>query len=734
MFVTYLKPEDYADIISNTNIRSIFAENSEIIWLGTRGSGLIRFDRTQKSIVPFRYNPNNPNTLSHDHVYGILKGDSRELWIGTYGGGLNKFDPEKRKFTRYLHDPENPNSLSDNIIQCLYKDHNGSLWIGTNNGGLNRLDPKTGNFKHYRHDPSNPNSLRSDNIRTVMQGKEGYYWIGTQGGGLSRLDPKTQNFKHFLSSENGLNSLSQNFVLCLYDDGKGRLWVGTGGAGLDRLDKKTETFTSFSTENGLPNNVVYAVMEDKSGNLWISTNKGISRFDPDSNIFNNYDVSDGIQSNEFNYGAFFKRPDGEMFFGGINGFTAFYPENIEDNPYIPPVVITKLQIYNQNILPGEKYNSRTIISKSIEQTEQIQLKYDENFLTFEFAALNFENSDKNQYEYFMQGLDKEWNRAGNRKHATYSHLPPGRFVFHVRGSNNDGLWNKQGASIKVAISPPFWRTIWFQGLLIISVFSAIVLVFLARTRYIRRQSRILQKKVEEHTSELKKANTELIQEIKDRKKAEKNLKDREEKLESSLAEKEVLLKEIHHRVKNNMQVISSLLRLQAFQIKDKNLLNMFSESQNRIQSMSLIHEILYQSKDLSQIKFSKYVKNLTKILMSSYGIQENRIHLIQDIKEVYLNIQQAIPCGLIINELVSNALKHAFPDDGGGEILVRMHQDRDGLYVLIIRDTGKGFPENIDFRKTKSLGMQLVNGLISQVQGTIELKRDNGTTWVIKFP
>ncbi|MBD3414832.1 MAG: histidine kinase [Candidatus Aminicenantes bacterium] len=733
-FITHLKPEDFSDRISNTNIRSISDENSDLFWLGTRGGGLLRFDRKKRSVFAFTHDPENKNSLSSNNVYSVLKQDPHGLWIGTYGGGLNKYDPEKMKFTHYRHDPGNPNSLSDDFIHFLYKDTDGSLWIGTFQGGLNRFIPETGEFIHFQHDPNDQNTLRSNNIRTLIRGNEGYYWIGTQGGGLSRYDPKTKQFKHYLPRIHDPNSLSQNFILCLYDDGRGKLWIGTAGGGLNVLDKKTGSFTVFTTEHGLPNNVVYAVLEDAAGNLWLSTNKGISKFNPQTQCFSNYDTSDGLQSNEFNYGAFLNRPDGEMLFGGINGFTSFYPEEIENNSFIPPVAIVKFQLYNQDIRPGMKFNGRVILQKTIEMTEEIHLKHDENLITLEFAALNYQNPDKNQYRYIMKGLDKEWNAIGNRRYATYSHITPGRFTFHVQGSNNDGLWNQEGASVRIVISPPFWKTLWFQGLLIIFILSSIVFVFLVRTRYIRRQARMLQKTVRERTSELEKANTELKQEIQVRQHAEQDLRDREDKLESSLTEKEVLLKEIHHRVKNNMQVISSLLRLQASQIKDQKLLDMFAESQARIQSMSLIHENLYQSKDLNQIDFSKYIKNLTQNLVSSYGVQKEQIQLSIEVKKICLDIQQAIPCGLIINELVSNALKHAFPGQKQGKILIHMHQDNRDNCWLKIQDTGIGFPEKIDFRKTTSLGLQLVNGLISQIKGAIELERDKGTSWIIQFP
>lgn len=846
--------------LSHMFVRSFYEDQSGTLWVGTDGGGLNKYDQGKDQFIHYRHNPRNPTSLSNDSVFSIVKDSSGIFWIGTYGGGLNRFDPNSGKFTSYRHSPIDPNTLSDDRIRVIYEGQPGVLWIGTDGGGLNKFETGKGIFTRYRHDPSDPNSLSNDRIRSILKSRSGAMWIATFGGGLNKFDPEKGQFFHYRFDPDDPNSLSNDYIMALYEDRSGILWIGSNGEGLIRFDSQRETFSNYAESEGLAGSAVYGILEDDEGNLWISTNNGLSKFNPQTETFRNYDVNDGLQSNEFNGGSRYKSPKGEMFFGGINGFNRFYPETIKDNPYIPSVVITNFRIFNKVVPIQEGEDRKSPLTKSITETDEIELSYRDNMLSFEFAALHYVFPDKNEYAYRMEGFDKNWiYTSAAHRFATYTNLNPGEYTFRVKASNNDGIWNEEGTSLNIKIIPAFWQTWWFRSFVLTAIILLILMVYEVRTHAIKEQSKRLEKRVEERTSELNIANKELQEQITERKRAEEILRESEEKfrnlynnmssgctiyeskngedfilvefnsasekmdnlnrkemigksvfelfpeafestaiaeifkrvwktgkperypesfyeiggmkvwrdnffyklstgeiiviyediterkrveaqLSESLKEKEVLLKEIHHRVKNNMQIISSLLRLQSWHIKNKKMREMFEVSQSRIRSMALIHKKLYQSQDLARIDFYDYIKSLTNSLVSTYRVGLEPITFKLDIKKVYFDINTAIPLGLIINELVTNSLKYAFPeqrawgetDNSKGEIFLSLHSYK-GRVSLIVRDNGMGLPKDFNFRKTESMGLQLVNDLVAQLDGTIELQEEGGTSFKITF-
>ncbi|UCE05776.1 MAG: SpoIIE family protein phosphatase [bacterium] len=459
-FVHYKNDPNNLNSLSNNRVYAFCQDKAGLLWIGTtRGGGLNKFDREKGTFFHYKSDPSNPYSLSHDNVISIYEDRFEVIWIGTFGGGLNKFDRETKKFEHFKHDPVDTNSLSDNVVRIIFEDQSGTLWIGTDYGGLNKFDREKKTFRRYNHDPQNDNSLSNNSVRAIYEDHSGALWIGTYGGGLNRFDRSSERFMHYKHDPANPKSLSHNNVLSIYEDptdGGSTLWIGTYGGGLNKLvlskvegsDRIKVEFTYFTKNVGLPNNIVYGILSDDQGNLWLSTNKGLSKFNPQTETFINYDVNDGLQSNEFNTGAYYKSSSGEMFFGGINGFNAFYPDRI-DNPYIPPVVITKFKKFSK------------IVRSDISDTEEIELSYRDNYLSFEFVALDYTNPQQNQYRYRMEGFDEDWIDAGTRRFATYTNLDPGEYVFKVKGSNSDGKWNEQGVSIKIIIKPPFWKTWWF---------------------------------------------------------------------------------------------------------------------------------------------------------------------------------------------------------------------------------------------------------------------------------
>jgi ligand-binding sensor domain-containing protein/GAF domain-containing protein len=535
-------PYDLHSLGSNS-VWSIYEDRTGVLWFGTYGGGLNKTTRMTDQFALYQHSPSRPDSLSDDMVWSIYEDSGGDLWVGTFNGGLNRLDRESGTFTVYQHDARNPASLSSNDVRAVFEDHRGTLWVGTA-GGLDKFNRRTETFVHYRHDPQDPDSLSEDRVTTLLEDRNGGLWIGTRTAGLNRLDlasgaivryqhnpddpfslsddrvwalyedragaiwvgtlggisvwdPSSERFTHYVHDPDDSESLSNDAVFSFHEDAAGTLWVGTWGGGLDRFDRATQTFAHFTEQDGLPNNVIYGIEADTEGFLWLSTNRGLSRFDPRSESFRNYDVSDGLQDNEFNVGAHFAGSSGELFFGGIRGFNAFIPDQIEDNPYPPAIVITAFAKFNQ------------VVSTDLAPDERIELDYDDNFISFEFAALDFTAPERNQYAYMMEGLDPDWVSAGTRRHADYPNLSPGNYVFRVRGSNNDGVWNEEGIAYTITILPPFWETWWFRGAIFLVVAGGVIAAYRLRIRAIEARSRGLRDQVKARTIEIERRKQEL---------------------------------------------------------------------------------------------------------------------------------------------------------------------------------------------------------------------------------
>lgn len=494
--------------LSSSNVRAFVQDPEGILWIGTDGGGLNKFDRKHNRFIHYKHDPDKPGSLAYDRVYALYEDRKGTLWVGTFGGGLSRLDKGSERFIHYRHNPGDPRSISDNQVRSICEDHTGVLWVGTWNGGLDKFDREKEIFHHYKHNPDDPHSLSRHYITNLYLDRSGTLWVSTRGGGLNRYNRAADNFTRYLHDENNLNSLSSNNVFAIHEDRTGMLWVATGGMGLGKFNRKENKWTGYSTEHGLLNETVYGILEDEKGNLWLSTNKGLSMFNPVTEDVKNYGLRDCLQSNEFNAGAYYKTRKGEMFFGGVNGFSAFYPGEIKDNPYIPPVVITGFKRFNRSLeLP-----------KALPNLEEIKLSYKDNFISFEFAALNYRVPEENQYAYKLEGFDRNWIECGNKRSASYTNLNGGDYIFRVIASNNDGKWNDKGTSIRLCITPPFWQTWWFMVSALIVILMSIYVVYRLRTYSIRKRSRRLQE-----------MNIQLNEQINERRHAEKALRASEKK-------------------------------------------------------------------------------------------------------------------------------------------------------------------------------------------------------------
>jgi PAS domain S-box-containing protein len=521
-FITIKNRPGDPNSLSNNIVMSIYEDESGIVWIGTL-NGLNRYDKSSNRFTVHRQESGNKNSLSSNSINIIHKDKNGILWLGTRGRGLNRFDWRNKSVKVYQHDAKNPNSLSNNTVKTLYEDPSGTLWIGTALG-LNKFNKKTEQFTVYKQILDYSDEYTDQLIRAILEDKNGILWIGT-GNGLIRFNKLNESFKIYKHIPGNDNSLSHDRVYTIFEDASKSLWIGTH-KGLNKLDKENETFTHYTVNNGLPHNVIFAIQEDDNNNLWLSTNNGLSRAQRTADnrlIFKNYTLNDGIQGNEFNSGASFKNERGDMYFGGMNGFNIFHPDKMEqENKHIPPVVITDFQILFKETSMAKRRAIASILNKSALEANQIKLSYKENYISLKFSALDYMDPKKNQYAYKMEGFNNRWVNIGNRRSLDFN-LPPKEYIFKVKGSNNDGVWNEKEVFFKIIVSPPFWATWWFR-VLMVSAFLFIILIW--------HKVRVYQ--IKRINKQLEETNLILSKEIIERKQVEENLQKSEERLSLAL--------------------------------------------------------------------------------------------------------------------------------------------------------------------------------------------------------
>ncbi|MBN2007762.1 response regulator [candidate division KSB1 bacterium] len=448
--------------LSHNAVNVIFEDGDNLL-IGTE-DGLDIINSKTNTHKHLRHDPYNPNSLGSNAIMTICRDSLGNRWIGTWAGGLNLFNEKSNTFTRYLHDDGDETSLGNNSIFSIICDSHGRLWIATMGGGLNLFDYKTKSFKRFTTDFLSPNAISGNWIRAVMESSTGEIWLSTTTA-VDIFNYEKQKFTHFTYDTTDINSISYNGAIVIFEDSKQNVWIGSEG-GLNVFNRKDSSFTRYLQEDGLPNNTIRAICEDDHGNLWISTNNGISKFQdavdrPKAPVFINYGVDDGLQGNEFNRRASCKGRDGRIYFGGNNGFNVFHPDSIRDNTLIPNAVLTNFLINN---LPVEIGAPDSPLQQHISMVDEIKLNHYQSVFSIEYAILNYLSPNNNQYAFKLDGFEKNWNYVGNRCQATYTNLDPGVYTFRVKGTNNDNVWNETGASVKIFIIPPWWKTAWAYGM------------------------------------------------------------------------------------------------------------------------------------------------------------------------------------------------------------------------------------------------------------------------------
>lgn len=692
VFTTYTESEG----LTNDAVLSVYEDRNETLWIGTQGGGLNRLTGNDLQAIT------TENGLSNDVVTSIVETRDGNLWVGTLGGGLNRINDNNISIL------STKDGLPSEAIFSLYEGAGGGLWIGTDKG-LGYY--KDGNIKTF----TTEDGLPSNFITALLQDQEGTLWIGTYDAGLVKLE-------HGRIVPFGYNDqLGSEVVLAFYEDEKGAMWIGTYGGGLSYL--QDDTIHTFNTRNGLFDDNVYVILEDSNGYIWMTSNRGIFKVNKsdiqafiDGNIDRltslSYNRKDGLKSHEVNGGvqpAGWRGRDGRLWFPTIRGVAVTDPY-LENNEPPPTVVI-------ENV---------TVDYEPVDQTDDVTFSPGSKRIAFDFAAITFLAPEDVKFRYRLEGYDNEWSEETQHPVATYTHLDPGNYTFHVIASNRPGTWTEAGASMSFYLEPFFYERPLFWWFSALGALFMIIAAYRLRTKQLITQKERLEEAVEKRTHDLLEAKGK----IQTQADALQNALDEQNTL---LREKEVLLKEIHHRVKNSFQVISSLLHFQSKKSPDQETIDLFRECRDRIRSMAMIHERLYQSDDLARIDFANYLRSVIGELSRSYSGMEQQIRIDMDFRDNQLSVERAIPLGLIVNELISNAYKHAFQNRTEGLIKVSFKRS-ESTYHLTVSDDGLGLPEGFQLTQNPSLGLKLVDALTKKLKGEVFVTTDSGATFSIVFP
>ena len=503
--------------LASNKIQAFCEDDQGIIWVGS-SKGVNQFNRKNNT---FKY-------IMPGAIMSIAKDQQGLLWIGQWHKGLIKYNPTNKQVINYKNSSTDPTSIGADHIFSSFVDSDNNVWICTWSGGLNLYNRENDNFIRFRANSDRSNSLSSDNLTAIYEDSKGNLWIGTLRG-LNLLKNKEEGtFVSYLHDPFDNTSISHNFINCIYETRDGTLWIGTQ-EGLNKLNVQENSFVTYNRSNGLPDDAIMGILEDDQGHLWISTTKGILKIifskieeqkelanpdgelsiinssvlnDPNRLFVKRYDVDDGLQSKEFVPRASLKTRSGEMFFGGINGFNVFHPDSIKDNMHRPNVVLTSFQLFNKEVSLGDVFNRDTILRQAITETEEITLSHKNNIFSIEFAALQYVAPDQNKYAYMLDGFEDQWNFVDDERRASYTNLDHGEYVFKVKASNNDGRWNNDETSLRIIITPPFWKTWWFKLIVLVVVIASILAVIEIRLYSIRHQKKVLEIKVKSRTEQV----------------------------------------------------------------------------------------------------------------------------------------------------------------------------------------------------------------------------------------
>ncbi|TKG96313.1 hybrid sensor histidine kinase/response regulator [Puteibacter caeruleilacunae] len=703
--------------LSDNVVSSMIEDQKGNIWIATNDKGLNYWNRKNNKISNYSHDELKPQSLSSNNVKSLVVLGDNKLLAGTHKSGLNYLDGKTGRNRIFKHSGA-LGSIADNSVYALLKDHKSRIWVGTWKG-LDLFDPDNGMFKHHLVD-SKGRHLTSEQITFLYEDSRARIWVGTSNG-LNIFYPERNVFESFLHIENDSTSLIHNKINCITEDSKGRIWIGTG-RGLSVFDEINRGFVNYDSQDGLTNDVVFGILEDEQGYLWISTNGGLFRFKQKDRLFQLYDMDNGIQSRQFNNYSFCKTSDGCFMFGGINGITMFYPEDIRETPFNDHVILRNLRVFYKRVLPDDETG---ILTKPIGRTPKIRLKSDQNMFAFNFSAINFIGAKKIKYLRKLEGYDKEWRRGSGTQSATYSNLPSGTYTFKVKAISSDGVESENVTSIDVEVLRPWFLTNW-------AILSYLILI--ALIGYI--SMRLLKERI-------KTQNELRVERLEKKKLTEIN----QMKLE--------FFTNISHEFRTPLTLILSPLQ----KVRERYVGDEWLNKQNNLiykntqRLLSLIDQLMdFRKSELGSIKLKaskgELVSFVNEIYLSFAEVaSQNNIVYTFDARQDKIDL---VFDNSYMEKIIFNLLSNAFKfTPSGGSIGIMLSQT-DKNAIIEVSDSGKGIPADkqsliferfyrIDEGMSKrgtGIGLALTKRLVDLHHGSIEVESEEGkgARFIINFP
>ena len=702
------------------SVRSILEDNAGDVWIGAEV--LYKWERKTGKIISFEKSSNDPTTFGNTIVFSMIQCYNGDIWAATTEG-LFRYNPQSGQQKLFKYNADQINGLPQPEVYAVFQDLDSTIWIATEKYLSKLTDPVKGTFHSVSYHSA---STFYEQVRPVIfQNANREMWLGTKYG-LLLFNPKTETFDLFENHPDQPNSMNNNLIKSICADPlypERYLWIGTNG-GLNRYDRETKTFFYYTEESGLPNNVIYAVLSDEQNNLWLSTNKGISRFNLQSGEFRNYDVNDGLQSNEFNTGAYFKSKKGEIFLGGIKGLNYFFPSQVEENTNIPPVVLTKIKLAEGSL---SVKNNPGLLERAVDETKKIILSNKEDIVTFEFAALEFSAPEKNQYAYMLENFNDKWINLGSLRSVTYTHLPPGDYIFKVKASNSDGIWNTEGFALELVIKPPWYKT-W--PAIIIAGLSLAFLILLVRRYEMARINLKNQLKYE-------KLSTESLRQIGQM--------------------KSQFFANISHEFRTPLTLILGQIDdVMSSGIDNREKLKLQVANRNARRLLKLINQLLDLSKlETGNMELNSEQYNIDGFLRALLYSFES-IATSKKITLSFKSVSEKIPVVFDLDKmekvfynLIFNALKYT---NENGKVEVEIKSVDSFNVEICVTDNGTGIPEKyvphifdrffqVESSSTRNyegtgIGLALVKELVELHNGTVTVKSSlgEGTVFTVKLP